>query len=417
MAIQSTTSYNVCVVSPEGRDRRFSVSRDILDILRPDLKGQPVQDTLISVMQFEDLPRCSYKVAVLAAKFFTKGVFKCNYENILNALLASHCYEDERLKQLKGLAKIELCQYRKDPERIEEIFKVALYTRDASLINETFVLRDPSESDRLPVFRSLTDKFFDLKNEGDELVFCITKSQVEGLNEAIDIIEPDKIYLDMDNLLPREAEAILKELQPTNNLRVIDLRNGNLTENAIEALARIIGNIEGLKSLTLNKCGLRKEGISLLIEALEKHKIVELDLSSNDLEEDEVLLLTEWMQKVGSIRLLNISNNRLSSQSITTLLANSDFEKINLEGNYIGDDVSFIQTLIQKGVKSVNLAKNNIAVLGMKRILNCLEEANQLQLEEIDLRENLFSERMYDQIKRKRDAIQKKHPKINLIYQ
>ena len=192
------------------------------------------------------------------------------------------------------------------------------------------------------------------------------------------------------------ASYLLKALEENNAIKFLNLSSNSLDND-------IIGNIkcflEKNKSIeTLNICDGEINQISLLSEVIINHiSLINLDLSFNQIEDEELILFSDIMNKINFNKLfnLNFSDNDFSNNIITNicrLISENKIGEINL--NSIPLDKSSIEEICNsfknsRSLKKIHLSCTNIDNCMVKILLKTIIN-NSLSLTYVNITKNIF---------------------------
>ena len=168
------------------------------------------------------------------------------------------------------------------------------------------------------------------------------------------------------NNLQSCVDVIFHSLKKSSNLKILDLDNNSLLEEAVNDLADVISSNTGLEELSLSNKNFKSSAI-LLLEALsEISTLKRLDLSSNNMSGAVVNELARVIKSNASLEILNLSNNNLQSPITVILEALKGIETLktlNLGGNNMSEDVAdYLVDVITKNIhlKELHLLNNNL---------------------------------------------------------
>ena len=256
------------------------------------------------------------------------------------------------------------------------------------------------------------------QNRSDELAPAI--ASIITKNKLI-----EKLLLSDNNLNDDGVIRIAQSLCKHSQLKSLDLQNNNITEEAVEALASIISSNIGLEELYLgnNQLQLGVTKIATTLKNISSLKVLNLDnnnipeqaandlaavimansvleklwLSGNHLGSSTVMIVNA-LKKITTLKELNLNDNQNRSDELAPAIAsiitkNKLIEKLLLNDNNLNDDgvIRIAQSLCKHSqLKSLTLQNNNIteeAVEALASIISSntgLEELylgnNQLQL-------------------------------------
>ncbi|XP_078257789.1 protein NLRC5 isoform X2 [Rhinoraja longicauda] len=230
-----------------------------------------------------------------------------------------------------------------------------------------------------------------------------------------------------DNSIPSDTVLLLAEsLNFCENAQEVEVRSsGRASINFAKKGGRHKGNGKKAKCprsriLSLRECHLHKMSVEQLFKILERCKnLAEVDLSCNFLEDEGLWSLRDFLPKLHVLRLLDVSNNRISPTGVLYLV-----ESLNTCGNVVEVEVSlalngksfikFAKRCRKKvcSVKECNLKEKDLLkffsivercthltelkltsnVMGDEDMRNLVEVVGNLRhLEELDLQKNGIS--------------------------
>ena len=233
-------------------------------------------------------------------------------------------------------------------------------------------------------------KFIDLQ------INKITKAAAEALASIISSNTGlEEVYLG-NNQLQSGVIKIASALQNVSSLKVLDLKNNNISEQVADELAAAIksnssleklwlgGNhlgsstvrivnalkkISTLKELYLNDNKNRSEELApALASIITKNKLMEIfSLSDNNLNDDGVIKIAPSLCKYSKLKVLDLQNNNISEEAAEALSSiissNIGLEELYLGNNQLQSGVIKIATALKKfssSLKSLELVNNNI---------------------------------------------------------
>ena len=203
----------------------------------------------------------------------------------------------------------------------------------------------------------------------------------------------EKLWLSNSNL-QSSAIDILQSLSTISTLKLLNINDNQITEEAGEALASVVLHNTKLKELHLSSNSFG-EGLLTITKAL-KHitSLTSLDFGNNNISKeaaDELALairsnkhLTELhmyncnlkssavvilqsLSNVSTIKLLNVNDNQMPPQAAKTLasviMCNTRLEKLYLRDSNLSEGILEVAKALQHitSLKSLDLSKNNIS--------------------------------------------------------
>ncbi|XP_051883894.1 NLR family, CARD domain containing 5 [Pristis pectinata] len=159
-----------------------------------------------------------------------------------------------------------------------------------------------------------------------------------------------------DNSIPSDTVLLLAQsLNICENAQKVEVRSsGRASINFMKKCCRLEGNrkkAEPLCSriLSLRECNLHKMSVEQLFKILEHCKnLAEVDLSCNLLKDEGLQSLRDFLPKLPFLKLLNVSNNRISPTGVLYLV-----ESLNICRNVVEVEVS----LASNGISLLKFAK------------------------------------------------------------
>ena len=168
------------------------------------------------------------------------------------------------------------------------------------------------------------------------------------------------------NNLQSSVDVIFHSLKKNSNLKIFELDNNSLLEEAVNDLADVISSNTGLEQLSLNNNNLKTSAV-VLLEALSAISTLKrFDLSGNNMSGAVVNELASVIKSNASLEVLNLSNNNLCSPITVILEALKGIETLkalNLDGNSMSEDVAdYLADVITKNIhlEELHLLNNNL---------------------------------------------------------
>lgn len=143
------------------------------------------------------------------------------------------------------------------------------------------------------------------------------------------------------------AAAVCKALAGKTCLQALDMNDNNFKDEGVTALLASMPDWSALHSLNLGDCMLDGRVAEVLATLADSCPLLEeLDLSYDDIGEDEEALLVELVKKLPNLRLLNVNGNCLKPDTVTAIkeaLANEDALGSLSDNEFFSDDEDFDQ--------------------------------------------------------------------------
>ena len=170
-----------------------------------------------------------------------------------------------------------------------------------------------------------------------------------------------------DNNLNDVDVKNLSEFLQNSKLKILIMNNNKITSNGGYYLADALIKNETLEVLHLNHNKINDKGFSSIIYFLNNSKkLIDLDISYNDLLKDDLIKLSEFLEKNPILKILNLSGNKIDSVS----------------ANFIGCSLAKNKNLLELKVNKCDLNEENIP-----QFVNYINETN---LNILQLDENVF---------------------------
>ena len=223
----------------------------------------------------------------------------------------------------------------------------------------------------------------------------ITNKAAKALASAISKnTKLEELYLG-NNQLQLGTIKIAISLQKISTLKVLDLDNNNITEQAAKQLSIAIKKNTSLENLWLNGNHLRssvvmvvnalkkvstlkelnindnksrsKELAPAIASVVTKNKLIQkLLLKGNGLDDDGMILIAQSLCRLSSLKVYNLQDNNVTERSAEALASvissNTGLEELYFGNNYINLGIGKIAVSLQKisALKKLNLDNNNI---------------------------------------------------------
>ena len=224
----------------------------------------------------------------------------------------------------------------------------------------------------------------------------------------------EKLSLSHNNLNDDGVIKIAQSLCKQTKLKMINLQSNNITEKSAEPLSSIISSNTGLQELYLdnNQLQLGINKISTALTTISSLKVLDLDNNSipeeaadklsaairanNSLEKlwlggnhlgSSSVMIVNALKQVSTLRVLNLNNNQNTSEklapALTSLISyNKSTERLSLSDNNLNDDgvIKIAQSLCKHTkLKIINLRSNNITEKSAEALASIISSNTELQ--------------------------------------
>lgn len=155
--------------------------------------------------------------------------------------------------------------------------------------------------------------------------------------------------------------------QTKNNMSLLQGKTAQPEQHAQEA-----------QHCTKSKLFKGNKEIATFVRDIEMNSLEELDLSHNEIGDEEVIALAEVLKNI-SLRKLNLSYNKISDKGAIVLAealkTNTSLEELHLSYNHIGaiGAVAFAEVLKHTGLQKFDLSYNKIGVVGESALVGDLQ--------------------------------------------
>ena len=218
---------------------------------------------------------------------------------------------------------------------------------------------------------------------------CITKRVVSELNLCRIFLKRSQLEcLNLKNCQWQENSLQIMLNEVTNNvksLKCINLSGCEMNYKEVKILNTLIMSIYTIEQLILDKCLLTPARIECMFHALKQLKTIKhLNLSNNKIPEKAISILVEFMPR-NKIERLELSHCSLGTNCSALLLEIAKFvtlKYLDLSYNDISDDeASCVASAITNNEYfcHLNLTNNQFSCRGIKIILNAMARINSLQ--------------------------------------
>ena len=192
-------------------------------------------------------------------------------------------------------------------------------------------------------------------------------------------------------------KIILEALGQATGIETIILNSNHLSYEICDNIAFIITGNKALQNIELSNCHLQETGIFSITKALESSKDLQLlDLSSNAIT-DEASVGVATILKYHSVKILRLQNCRLQYfgfQIITeAMIIKTCLECIDISSNFIhGQNVILFASVIEnnKNLQKLNISNCKLRGTGCQQIFKSI--AKIANLTHLDLSNNVFAD-------------------------
>jgi hypothetical protein len=154
--------------------------------------------------------------------------------------------------------------------------------------------------------------------------------------------------------------AIILDGVNLSKSEAIILHNTILNQSDILALNRSLGPLPNIKSITLEQCGMANGMVATLLNNINLSKCLDLNLSNNKLNDNDVLALNKSLGRIPKLTSLNLNYSGMKDDMVAILLNNITLDaKIYLQ---ICEGNNFNQLSIDALKKSLLGNTNNILI-------------------------------------------------------
>ncbi|XP_072135568.1 protein NLRC5 isoform X3 [Mobula birostris] len=224
-------------------------------------------------------------------------------------------------------------------------------------------------------------------------------------NEAIGELLHHLPYLeDLETLnisnksIPSDTVLLLaKSLNICENAQEVAVRaNGRVSINFMKKGCRLEGNgkkAEPLRILSLRECNLYKMSVEQLFKILECCKnLAEVDLSCNLLEDEGVQSLRDFLPNLQFLKLLDVSNNRISPAGVLYLVEslNTCKHMVEVEVSLASNGRSFLRFAKQREKKACRVKECQLKKEDLSEFFSIVEQSTYLT--ELTLTNNIMGD-------------------------
>ena len=184
-------------------------------------------------------------------------------------------------------------------------------------------------------------------------------------------------------------------VNPINASNPTEATNSQLVAHKV---IKFLQNSEGLQYLNLSNCKLQKKYIRLVCEALKFTNLLHINLSGNNIHNDEVELLVHGIARSTSLQHLELGCSLIQEglQSICNAIKNSNLKTLNLNHNCITDAVAvdLASFIIRDSIENLQLKECSLKYNGIKALIECLVKVKSLKF--LDLSHNRIADTSLD---------------------
>ncbi len=181
---------------------------------------------------------------------------------------------------------------------------------------------------------------------------------------------------------------------------IVDLTGYKCESWKIEDLIQLIRDNQNVTILKLADTGISCKGLQLLIQSVALNDITELDLSNNQLADDDMSVIPFNEQFLSKLTVLDLHNNCMENDDVKVIVKSNlvqQLTNLDLSGNEIKDEgAEYIAEADFENLTKLNLASNSIGDKGSTAILTY---GDLLNLEALDLSFNAITDQAMEDIK------------------
>ena len=352
----------------------------------------------LSESKIEKLIMSNNKIKLVGIKELFPGLEKCiniKYINLRGNDLEEQCCKiiSDFLKLNHSIIKLNLSKNKIDAKGMNELVDGLIVNDSIKELNLQNNLLDDfcgKVTSRLLIESNSLEKL-DLSNNKIKEIGCLEISK--GLLSSNKLTHFSISSNDIGNL---GASYLLKALEENNIIKFLNLSSNSLDNDLIGNIKCFLEKNKSIESLNISDGEINK--ISLLSEVILNHcSLFNLDLSFNQIEDEELILFSDIMNKINFNKLFNFnfSDNDFSNNIITNicrLISENKIREINL--NSIPLDKSSIEEICNscknsRSLKKIHLSSTNIDNCMVKILLKTLLN-NSLSLTYVNITKNNF---------------------------
>ena len=315
------------------------------------------------------------------------------------------------IKNNSSLKVLDLCN-NNIPEEVADELAAAiranrslqkLFLHDNHLGSSTVMVVDALK--KVSTLRELT--LNNNENRSEELAPAIAYVLIN--NESMEILGLSNNGLNDDSVI-----KIAKSLCKCTKLKWIFLENNNITEKSTEALSSVISNSNELEGLNLGYNKLKLGAIKVATAIKNNSSLKVLDLCNNNIPEEaadelaaairanrslqklflhgnhlgsSTVIVVDALKKISTLRELTLSNNENRSEELAPAIAyvlinNESMEKLGLSNNGLNDDsvIKIAKSLCKHTkLKSIHLQSSDITEKSAEALSSVISNSNGLE--------------------------------------
>ena len=205
-----------------------------------------------------------------------------------------------------------------------------------------------------------------------------------------------------NNLGIKGIIAVIKSLCTISKLKLINLDNTFLTEEAADVIALAISNNLGLQQLYLSNNKLRTGGIKIVRALKRLSNLKVLDFNDSSMTADVADELAVVIRSNSSLEDLRLKNNNLATSGIIKIAKSlsylSTLKVFNIQRNKVTEEAADALSLAISNntqIEHLWLSNNNFQA-GILKVLKALEALPKLRA--LDIKSNRIPEGVYDKL-------------------
>ena len=242
----------------------------------------------------------------------------------------------------------------------------------------------------------------------------INNEHIKILSEKLKENQTINVLILNNNKITNDGGYYLSELLINNkNIKDIFLSHNNISGNGLQSIFNtLILPDNNLNTFDISYNDFKSEDFKYLSEfLLQKPKIINLNLDGNFMDEKSCENLGNSLQNLDNIKLISMNSMGIANlDNFPNLFKNLKFENLYLDNNPIGEfGIIMLFKAFDKNsnLKIISLKQTQIHFLGIKQMLDCLLNLNEIK--EVNIEKNEIDEQSCLLIK---DFLNKKKIKI-----